>query len=126
MSEIVGIGVDLEPIESFTKRPFRKYESFYRRLFSKEEILYCRKFKESGSRFATRYCAKEAFVKAARGIFSAQVTDIEIKMMKDGAPTIKPRKKKGRLQNFFRKHHIFVSLTHTSGHAMAFVIVNKK
>ncbi len=59
---LVGIGVDIEPVASFSKKPFARNRRFYERVFTADEIAYCRKFKDPSARFAARFCAKEALV----------------------------------------------------------------
>ena len=122
---IVGIGVDVEPIESFRARPLSKRRAFYERVFSPSEISYCSKFRESAPHFAVRFCAKEAVVKASRSVVDMNISDIYIENNADGAPAVFARSKKTKIQNFFKKHRAMVSLSHSDDVAMAFVIVTR-
>lgn len=122
----MNIGCDIEEVETFRKKWKRKETNFFQRIFSENEIIYCKKFKDPSPHFAARFCAKEAMVKAGSPFCKILVTDVEIINQKNGAPTVKMRKKRKELEKFFSKYEIFVSLSHTSDMAMACIVVQKK
>lgn len=103
---IKGIGIDIEEIKRFQKRPHSKYRSLYAKIFSKNEIAYCLKSPHPAASFAARFAAKEACVKAAGGTVRA-MGEIEI-LMRQGRPVGMLKKKK-----------FLVSLSHTKTHAIA-------
>lgn len=86
---ILGIGIDLVDVERFESIIFRWRERFLRRVFTDKEIKYCNNRKNPAQRFATRYAAKEAFIKALfpRGHKGIRLTEIEIDQ-KDNRPVI--------------------------------------
>ncbi|MBU0762695.1 MAG: 4'-phosphopantetheinyl transferase superfamily protein, partial [Candidatus Altiarchaeota archaeon] len=59
---ILGIGVDIESIESFKK--VCSNENFIRLVFSKREVDYCRGKTNPTLHFAGKFTAKEAVIKA--------------------------------------------------------------
>lgn len=124
--KIVGVGIDLEPVESFRRKKFSADRGFYERLFSEKEIAYCRKFRDPAPRFATRFCGKEAIVKAARAVLPMTVFDCEIRNDPHGAPNVVPRSKRPALRRFFSKHEVLISLSHTDDLAAAFAILVRK
>ncbi|MFH1829934.1 MAG: holo-ACP synthase [Pseudomonadota bacterium] len=77
---IIGIGVDLIDVRRFESIIFRWKQRFLRRVFTDNEIRYCNTKKHPAQRFATRYAAKEAFIKALfpRGQKGVRLKDIEI------------------------------------------------
>ncbi len=77
---IIGIGVDLVDVRRFETMIFRWQQRFLRRVFTDNEIRYCNTKKHPAQRFATRYAAKEAFIKALfpRGQKGISLKDIEI------------------------------------------------
>lgn len=61
---ILGIGVDLVDVNRIEAIIYRWQERFLRRVFTDTEIRYCNNKKNPAQRFATRFAAKEAFIKA--------------------------------------------------------------
>lgn len=61
---IIGIGVDLVDVHRVEGIIFRWEERFLKRLFTKHEISTCNNKKNPAQRFATRFAAKQAFIKA--------------------------------------------------------------
>ena len=61
---IVGIGVDIVKVDRIRRLMGRHGERFLRRIFTEEEIAYCRRCTHPEQRFATRFAAKEAALKA--------------------------------------------------------------
>ena len=86
---IIGIGVDLIDVRRFESIIFRWQHKFLKRLFTDKEIKYCNTKKHPAQRFATRYAAKEAFVKALfpRGQKGVSLKDIEIDQ-KENRPVV--------------------------------------
>lgn len=77
---IFGIGVDLVDVRRMEAIIFRWQERFLRRIFTEKEIRYCNNKKNPAQRFATRYAAKEAFIKALfpKGAVGVSMLAIEI------------------------------------------------
>lgn len=77
---IIGIGIDLVDVRRIEGIIFRWKERFLRRIFTDKEIRYCNNKKNPAQRFATRFAAKEAFIKALypKGQEGIIFRDIEI------------------------------------------------
>lgn len=123
---MVGIGIDLEEVLRFRRRPFSKNTRFYRRLFSDIEIHYCLSFADPAPHFAARFCAKEALVKASHNVFAMRLFDVQVQNQKNGAPLLCPWAKRKEVLRFFKTHEAYLSLSHTDSFGLAFVVVTKK
>ena len=86
---ILGIGVDLVDVSRIESIIYRWNQRFLKRVFTDIEIRYCNNKKNPAQRFATRFAAKEAFIKALypKGQEGINYRDIEIDQMK-GRPHI--------------------------------------
>lgn len=86
---ILGLGVDLVDVRRMEAIIFRWQERFLKRIFTEKEIRYCNNKKNPAQRFATRYAAKEAFIKALfpKGAQGVSMLDIEIDQ-KESRPVI--------------------------------------
>lgn len=122
---ILGIGIDLAEIPRVQQAIARHGERFLRRVFTPAEIAYCRGFRDPYGRFAARFAAKEAAMKALgtgwRGGVSWQ--DFEVSNLAGGKPCLRLS---GRALEVFRElggSRILLSLTHTETYALAQVIV---
>ncbi|MDO8527804.1 MAG: holo-ACP synthase [Deltaproteobacteria bacterium] len=77
---ILGLGVDLVDVRRMEAIIFRWQERFLRRIFTEREIHYCNNKKNPAQRFATRFAAKEAFIKAMypKGVEGVSMQEIEV------------------------------------------------
>ncbi len=122
---IVGTGIDIAEVERIAHSIARFGGRFKERVFTADEIRYCESKANKAERYAARFAAKEAGMKAIGTGWSQGVRwqDIEVKRMPGGRPTLVFH---GRAGEFFarlggKKAHL--SLTHTEGMAMAYVIL---
>lgn len=121
---ILGIGIDLVDVRRMESIIFRWHEKFLKRVFTDKEIRYCNNKKNPAQRFATRYAAKEAFIKALypKGEKGINYLDIEIDE-KERRPTInlsglvKSEMDKKNIKN------IFVMLSHDGNYGIANVVL---
>lgn len=122
---MMQVGVDCEEISRFRRLPYRKNEKFYRRIFTAKEIEYCSSFHDPYPRFAARFAAKEAAIKALNNIAALFYTDIEVQRDNNDKPKICLTKKK--FKNLSRLA-ISLSMAHSNSHAIAFIVItdNKK
>jgi len=86
---IIGIGIDLVDVRRFESIIFRWRDRFLKRVFTDKEIKYCNTKKHPAQRFAARFAAKQAFIKAffPKGHKGIRMQDIEIDQ-KDSRPVI--------------------------------------
>lgn len=77
---IIGIGIDIVDVKRFETIIYRWQHKFLKRIFTDSEIRYCNTKKHPAQRFATRFAAKEAFIKALfpKGQEGISYQDIEI------------------------------------------------
>jgi len=61
---IVGLGLDIAEIDRIGGAIQRHGQHFLERLFTPAEIAYCQSYRHSAERFAGRFAAKEAAMKA--------------------------------------------------------------
>lgn len=86
---IIGIGVDLVDVRRFESIIFRWQHRFLKRVFTDNEIRYCNTKKHPAQRFATRFAAKQAFIKALFPKYQGGISfaDIEVSE-KDSRPVV--------------------------------------
>lgn len=121
---ILGIGIDLVDVRRFEGIIFRWQERFLRRIFTDKEIRYCNNKKNPAQRFATRYAAKEAVIKALypKGELGVSFHDIEIDE-RERRPIVNLfQSSKVRAAELLVKN-IFVMISHDGNYGIAQVIL---
>jgi holo-[acyl-carrier protein] synthase len=121
---IVGLGVDMAEVGRVKAAIERHGELFLRRVFTSREREYCEKFKNKFERYAGRFAAKEAAMKAlgtgwARGV---RWVDVEVVREKGGRPTMALAGEAGKVAERLGVKRIALSITHTESQALAQVI----
>jgi len=113
---IVGTGIDIAEVP-------RIAESIKR--FTEGEIHYCDSKANRVERYAARFAAKEAAMKAIGTGWNHGVSwqDIEVTRQPGGRPTILFHRKAAEFAAKLGAKHIALSLTHTKDFAMAQVIL---
>ena len=121
---IVGLGVDLAEVRRIQAAIERRGAPFLRRVFTTKEIEYCERFKNKFERYAGRFAAKEATMKALGTGWSRGVrwVDIEVVREQTGRPTIALSGEAGKIAARLGVKHISLSITHTAAEALAQVI----
>src|SRR5213079_1724719 len=122
---IVGTGIDIAEVPRIAESIARFGERFLRRIFTEEEIRYCESKANRIERYAARFAAKEATMKAlgtgwSRGI---RWRDIEVFRVPGSRPTIRFHGRAAELAASMSIRNVALSLTHTSEQAMASVIL---
>ncbi len=117
---MLQVGVDCEEIARFRRLPFGKNERFYKRIFTPEEIRYCTSFRDPYPRFAVRFAAKEAAIKALNDTARLFYTDVEVRKGSDDRPRLRFDGKKFKGGS---RLNVSLSLTHSNSHAIAFVVI---
>jgi len=121
---IVGLGVDITEVDRMEAAIARRGRAFLTRLFTPAEIIYCERHHHSAERFAGRFAAKEAAMKAlgtgwARGV---RWIDIEVVREPSGKPTLKLAGAAQAIAASLGVKHIAVTITHDGNTALAQVI----
>jgi holo-[acyl-carrier protein] synthase len=121
---IVGLGVDIAEVARVKAAIERHGETFLRRLYTPAEREYCERFKNKYERYAGRFAAKEAAMKALGTGWSRGVrwVDVEVVREKGGKPTIRLAGEAGNVAQRMGVKNIALSITHTSEQAFAQVI----
>ena len=125
---IVAIGTDaieVERVQRAVDHP-RWGERFRQRVFTAGEIAYCTRRRRNAESFAARFAAKEAVMKAlgtgyAKGVWWR---DIEV-VRQSGPPRIVLHGGAAARAASLGITHWHLSLTHTAGQALAYVIAEK-
>ena len=121
---IVGLGVDIAEVPRIKTAIERHGEPFLRRIFTPSEVEYCERFKNKFERYAGRFAAKEAAMKALgtgwrRGI---RWVDLEVVREPSGRPTLALAGEAAKIAAQLGVKRISLSITHTEAQALAQVI----
>jgi holo-[acyl-carrier protein] synthase len=121
---IVGLGIDIAEVARVKAAIERHGETFLHRVYTAKEQEYCERFKNKYERYAGRFAAKEAAMKALGTGWSRGVrwVDVEVTREKGGRPTIKLAGEAAHIADRLNVKNIVVSITHTADQAFAQVI----
>src|SRR5271154_6403015 len=122
---IVGTGIDIAEVPRIAASIARFGDRFIRRIFTEAEIHYCDSKANRVERYAARFAAKEAAMKAIGTGWNHGVTwrDVEVRRLPGGRPTITFHRKAAEFAAKLGAKHVALSLTHTAEHAIAQVIL---
>jgi len=122
---IVGSGVDITEVPRIAAAIERFGERFLRRVYTEAEIAYCRSKKNSVERFAARFAAKEAAMKAIGTGLRRGVTwqSVEVTREPGGRPQLRFSGKAAEFAGKLGMRRVALSLSHTSQLAIAQVIL---
>ena len=121
---IVGLGVDIVEVHRVEAAMRRHGEAFLKRIFTPAEIAYCERHQNKYERFAGRFAAKEAAMKALGTGWGHGVRwlDIEVVRLPGGKPTLQLR---GQAEEFAKRlevKNVSLTITHTADTALALVV----
>jgi holo-[acyl-carrier protein] synthase len=121
---IVGLGVDITEVDRIEAAINRRGRALLERLFTPSEIAYCQRHRNRAERFAGRFAAKEAAMKAlgtgwARGV---RWIDIEVVREPSGKPTLKLSGATRAIADGLGVKNIALTITHDGNTALAQVI----
>lgn len=122
---IVGTGIDIAEVPRIAVAISRFGERFIQRIFTEGEIKYCDSKANRVERYAARFAAKEAAMKAIGTGWNHGVRwrDIEVRRQPGGRPTIVFHGKAAEFAAKLGTAHVALSLSHTAGQAIAQVIL---
>ncbi len=80
---IVGLGVDITEVDRIEAAIERRGRPFLERLFTPSEIAYCETHRHRAERFAGRFAAKEAAMKALGTGWARGVRWVDIEVTRD-------------------------------------------
>jgi len=122
---ILGTGVDLAEVNRIRDAIARYGQRFVRRIYTPIEIAYVERKANRFERYAARFAAKEAGMKAIGTGWRRGVTwqDFEVANLPSGRPTLKLRGRAAEIAAEMGIKSVSLSLTHTSELGMAHVIL---
>ena len=121
---IVGMGIDVAEVERIQQVVETQGERFLRRVYTQAEAAYCQQFKNKYERYAGRFAAKEATMKALGTGWSRGVrwVDLEVVRQKGGRPTMQLHGEARKIADGLGVKNVVISITHTAKQAFAQVI----
>jgi holo-[acyl-carrier protein] synthase len=126
---IVSIGIDIIEIRR-VREVLRRTPRFRERVFTESERAYCdsRGEQSAAQHYAARFAAKEATFKALRTGWRGPLSwhHVEVASTEEGAPLLLLS---GHARDLFESlgaTHAHLSLSHTSEHAVAQVVFEKR
>jgi len=122
---ILGTGVDLAEVPRLRSAIERHGQRFIQRIYTPLEIAYVERKANRFERYAARFAAKEAGMKAIGTGWRHGVLwrDFEISNLPSGQPTLKLHGVASQIAEKLGVRRISLSLTHTAELAMAHVIL---
>lgn len=122
---ILSIGIDIAEVYRI-RETLARTPRFRERVFTVVEQEYCdSKGAAAAQSYAARFAAKEAFLKALKTGWRGKITwrDIEIVNDSDGVPSLNVIGEAARLLAELGAVRIHLSISHTTEHAIAEVIL---
>ena len=122
---IAGVGTDLAEVDRIRDAIQRHGRRFIERIYTPREIAYVDSKANRFERYAARFAAKEAAMKAigtgwARGV---RWQDLEVANLPSGKPTLLLHGEAAAIAAQLGIRNISLSITHTAEQAMAVVIL---
>ena len=122
---IVGIGIDVAEVERIREAIERHGPRFVERIYTAAEIAYVERKANRYERYAARFAAKEAGMKAIgtgwrRGV---RWQDFEVSNLASGRPTLQLHGEAAKVAAGLGARNVALSLTHTTSQGMAIVIL---
>lgn len=122
---IVGTGIDIAEVPRIAASIARFGDRFLQRIFTEGEIRYCDAKANRAERYAARFAAKEAAMKAlgTGWNYGVRWRDIEVSRKPGGRPTLLFHGKAAEFAAKLKATNVALSLTHTAEEALAQVIL---
>jgi holo-[acyl-carrier protein] synthase len=122
---ILGTGVDLAEVARIREAIGRHGARFIQRIYTESEVAYVERKANRFERYAGRFAAKEAGMKAIgtgwkRGV---RWQDFEVSNLPSGRPTLRLHGEAARIAEQMGVKNISLSITHTAELGMAHVIL---
>jgi holo-[acyl-carrier protein] synthase len=122
---IVGTGIDIAEVPRIRQAIKRFGDRFLHRIYTAGEIRYCESKANRVERYAARFAAKEAAMKALGTGWNRGVRwrDCEVVRLPGGRPTITFHGKAAEFAARLNVKNAALSISHTAGQAIAQVIL---
>src|SRR5437762_2408270 len=124
---IVGTGIDIAEVHRIAEAMGRFGNRFLHRVFTEGEMRYCDSKANRVERYAARFAAKEAAMKALGTGWNHGVRwrDIEVSRQTGKRPTIRFHGKAAEFAGRLGASNVALSISHTPEQAIASVILEK-
>ena len=122
---ILSIGIDITEVYRI-RETIARTPRFVERVFTVDERTYCEaKGAAAAQSYAARFAAKEAFLKALRTGWRGKISwqDVEVRVDDEGAPYLEIAGEALKIKNERGGGRIHLSISHTTDHAVAQVII---
>jgi holo-[acyl-carrier protein] synthase len=121
---IVGLGLDITETDRVEAAILRHGAPFLERIYTAGEVAYCEKHKHKYERYAARFAAKEAAMKALGTGWRLGVRwrDIEVANAPGGKPTLHLAGVARQFADELGVNRISLTITHSGNLALAQVI----
>ena len=122
---IVGTGIDIAEVPRIAESIARFGDRFLQRVFTEAERRYCDRKANRVERYAARFAAKEAGMKAlgTGWNYGVRWRDIEVTRKPGNRPTMVFHGKAAEFAARLGAVHVSLSLSHTAEQAIAHVIL---
>ena len=122
---IVGTGVDLAEVDRIEGSIKRFGERFVNRIYTPVEIAYVKRKANRYERYAARFAAKEAGMKAIGTGWSRGVrwVDFEVVNLPSGGPTLLFHGRAAEIAKTLGVKRAALSITHTKTMSLAYVVL---
>jgi len=122
---IVGLGIDVAEVDRIRQAIERHGQRFIDRVYTAAEIAYVERKVNRFERYAARFAAKEAGMKAIgtgwkRGV---RWRDFEVTNLPSGRPTLQFHGAAAKVAEQLGVRNTALSITHTAGEGVAIVIL---
>lgn len=119
---MIGIGTDMVELDRF-RLALTRTPGLRRRLFTEDERAYAELRNDPTERFAARFAAKEAVLKAmGAGIGECAFREIEVVRAESGAPSVQLHGKAAALAESRGVGNWRLTMTHTASIAQAIAV----
>lgn len=121
---VIGIGTDITEIDRISQMVERHARSFLDRVFTPNEQRYCGSGAAACERYAARWAAKEAVLKALGTGWSVGIawTDVEVVKLPSGAVSVALAGGAARRAEELGVTEVLLSVSHGKNHAVAFAV----
>ena len=122
---ILSIGIDITEVYRI-RETIARTPRFVERVFTVDERTYCEaKGAAAAQSYAARFAAKEAFLKALRTGWRGKISwqDVEVRVDDEGAPYLEIAGEALKIKNERGGGRVHLSISHTTDHAVAQVII---
>ncbi|MBN9656965.1 MAG: holo-[acyl-carrier-protein] synthase [Paludibaculum sp.] len=122
---ILGTGIDLAEVDRIQASIERYGDRFLHRIYTEKERAYVARKANKYERYAARFAAKEAGMKAIGTGWRHGITwqDFEVTNLPSGRPTITFHGVAKQIAERMGVKHAHLSLTHTKQYGQAFLIL---